>query len=472
MFGRENPPHRPSPFSFLPLRALSVHPCFPAAFSPRRPQPSFPPATMAPKKRASASSSSSSSSSSSRRNNQSQQPSQPSKFGIQHFFERHSQSQTAASSSFPNPPDPIPDRNLNPPQPEPAAADKPPPPDAPSEGGQSSSWQISPEVSKSVTNKRVRFSPGMDPSCSNSKLEKWLSSSAAMASDKSLSFSREVLFEESEDYGSHESNDDAKIATAVDLKSSFRTPPSMPYGSKEQQLIGGVDCNEETEQLGSQVYRKILRLLNEQSGQERILHLCDEWFYTLIGPGDTISVVGDFDEMGRCIVDHAKNLVIVHPDILLSGTRVIIFFCGLLTAGLLKEFPSRQFLEEYAGMVLQKNIENIYACGAFCQEGKSMSVDFGHSDGIKEVNISENSRLEKEITIAMEHCAQVILYTLLMSDRYMNNDINSGLLYYLQMDQTQVLSTEAGRIAVASGVINDISRSHVSVKCLSFFWDI
>ncbi|RWV85255.1 hypothetical protein GW17_00052966 [Ensete ventricosum] len=161
MFGRENPPHRPSPFSFLPLRALSVHPCFPAAFSPRRPQPSFPPATMAPKKRASASSSSSSSSSSSRRNNQSQQPSQPSKFGIQHFFERHSQSQTAASSSFPNPPDPIPDRNLNPPQPEPAAADKPPPPDAPSEGGQSSSWQISPEVSKSVTNKRVRFSPGM-----------------------------------------------------------------------------------------------------------------------------------------------------------------------------------------------------------------------------------------------------------------------------------------------------------------------
>lgn len=54
-----------------------------------------------------------------------------------------------------------------------------------------------------------------------------------MASVKSLSFSREVLFEESEDYGSHESNDDPKNATVVDFKSSFRTPPSMPYGSKE-----------------------------------------------------------------------------------------------------------------------------------------------------------------------------------------------------------------------------------------------
>ncbi|URE05999.1 DNA replication factor Dna2 [Musa troglodytarum] len=537
---------------------------------------------MAPKKRASASSSSSSSASS-RRTNQSQQPSQPSKFGIQHFFERHSQSQAAASSSSSNPPDPIPDRNLNPPQPGPAAADKPPRLDAPSEGGQSSSWQISPEAAKSVTNKRVRFSPGMSqddggdavtwkispvnerlqsisskqlprmmrisreaprpqestlrpcslkqvPSCSNSKLEKWLSSSATMASVKSLSFSREVLFEESDDYGSHESNDDPKNATAVDFKSSFRTPPSMPYGSKEQ-LIGGVGCNEETEQLGSQVYRKalldlldqvedaitdepvpgdprhfegqnatavkiqlesdpskrsfeanpaeinsnsspydtflvlevsekhkstdslcvqtplkVLRLLNEQSGQERILHLCDEWFYSLIGPGDTISVVGDFDGMGRCIVDHAKNLIIVHPDILVSGTRVASSFtCSrravlderlkssehssaallgtllhqIFQAGLLNEFPSRQFLEEYAGMVLQKNIENIYACGAnekdiflklleaiprilnwlTCfkvkEEGKGMSVDFGHSDGTKDVSISEVIDIEE-----------------------------------------------------------------------------
>ncbi|URE05997.1 DNA replication factor Dna2 [Musa troglodytarum] len=631
---------------------------------------------MAPKKRASASSSSSSSASS-RRTNQSQQPSQPSKFGIQHFFERHSQSQAAASSSSSNPPDPIPDRNLNPPQPGPAAADKPPRLDAPSEGGQSSSWQISPEAAKSVTNKRVRFSPGMSqddggdavtwkispvnerlqsisskqlprmmrisreaprpqestlrpcslkqnvlwmqvPSCSNSKLEKWLSSSATMASVKSLSFSREVLFEESDDYGSHESNDDPKNATAVDFKSSFRTPPSMPYGSKEQ-LIGGVGCNEETEQLGSQVYRKalldlldqvedaitdepvpgdprhfegqnatavkiqlesdpskrsfeanpaeinsnsspydtflvleVLRLLNEQSGQERILHLCDEWFYSLIGPGDTISVVGDFDGMGRCIVDHAKNLIIVHPDILVSGTRVASSFtCSrravlderlkssehssaallgtllhqIFQAGLLNEFPSRQFLEEYAGM-----------------EGKGMSVDFGHSDGTKDVSISEVIDIEEmawapryglkgmidasvrvKVTsssngshetimplefktgkgnngqINFEHTDQTQNLTMCKACRHLNicmvyhkayggNSDSSGLgdlfdklvghltvahckflkhwvrLVDLEAQASQVLSTEAGRIAVASGVINDISQSHVSVS--------
>ncbi|KAA8525630.1 hypothetical protein F0562_007488 [Nyssa sinensis] len=119
---------------------------------------------------------------------------------------------------------------------------------------------------------------------------------------------------------------------------------------------------------------------------------------------------------------------------------------------------------------------------------------------------------------AMEHSAQVMLYTLLMSDRY--ETIDSGLLYYLHTDQTQgivvrrsdlvglimrrnelandilkasatqqlppmlqspsmckgcrhlnvctiyhkTLSTETGRLTVASGIIMDISRSHVSVS--------
>lgn len=45
-------------------------------------------------------------------------------------------------------------------------------------------------------------------------------------------------------------------------------------------------------------------------------------FYSHIGPGDTINVIGDFDDQGQCVVDRDNNLVIVHPDILVSGTRV------------------------------------------------------------------------------------------------------------------------------------------------------
>lgn len=49
-------------------------------------------------------------------------------------------------------------------------------------------------------------------------------------------------------------------------------------------------------------------------------------FYSVIAPGDTVNIVGEFDNLGNCNVDHDHNFIIVHPDILVSGTRVIAFY--------------------------------------------------------------------------------------------------------------------------------------------------
>ncbi|XP_017697653.3 DNA replication ATP-dependent helicase/nuclease JHS1 isoform X2 [Phoenix dactylifera] len=628
---------------------------------------------MAPRKRAS--------SSSTRKPGQNHQTSQPSKFGIQHFFERHSQAAASSSStSIPSiPPNPNPDSNPNnnpsPPQSSPSPADPPLHAPASASNGEESSSQITPEISKSVPHKRFKFSPGMlikqsqddggdevtwkispvnmrlqsltakqlprmarifseatmpngstlhpcsqkqDPSSSVGKIEKWLSSPATMAPDRSLTISRSVSIQESEVCNSRGFNGDLNNDISLDFGSPFRTPPSMSYGPNE--LIGGVVCTGASHQLGLRQHRKallelldqvedaimeeptandlrfhknqdaiyekihadhdpirssfrdtplgkpcgashddtflvlevsekhrsmdspfgqsplkVLRLLNEQTGQERILHLCDEWFYSPIGPGDTINVIGEFDDQGKCVVNHNKNLVIVHPDILVSGTRVASSFTcprravlderlkstehstaaligtmlhQIFQAGLLKDLPSRLFLEEYAGAVLQKNIENLYACGANERDtystlvdavpkilnwltcfreakgSKSASVDFGSSDGPKDVSITEVMDIEEmawapryglkgiidasvRVNIssssgsshqtimpmefksgkgtsgqsAMEHSAQVILYTLLMSERYLKKDVDSGLLYYLHTDQTRGIKT-------------------------------
>ncbi|KAK3019282.1 hypothetical protein RJ639_002855, partial [Escallonia herrerae] len=104
--------------------------------------------------------------------------------------------------------------------------------------------------------------------------------------------------------------------------------------------------------------------------------------------------------------------------------------------------------------VLQKNFESLYACGVNendthrtlieaipkllnwillfrdSQGSKMPNVDFGSDDGVKKVKISET---------AMEHSAQVMLYTLLMSERYLKR-IDSGFLYYLNTDQTQLIA--------------------------------
>ncbi|KAK3035488.1 hypothetical protein RJ639_034458 [Escallonia herrerae] len=271
---------------------------------------------------------------------------------------------------------------------------------------------------------------------------------------------------------------------------------------------------------------KVLRLLNEQSGEERAVHLCDEWFYSTIAPGDTVNVIGEFDRQGRCDVSHESNFLIVHPDTLVSGTRVAAatFSCARRTvlderlkssehsaaaligtllhqvfqAGLMRENLTKEHLEEYARVVLQKNFESLYACGVNendthrtlieaipkllnwillfrdSQGPKMPNVDFGSDDGVKNVKISEVVDIEEMawapkyglkgmidaslrvqvdsnaiIQTAMEHSAQVMLYTLLMSERYLKR-IDSGLLYYLNTDQTQLnaFTYSVKRIAV------------------------
>ncbi|KAF7844965.1 DNA replication ATP-dependent helicase/nuclease DNA2 isoform X1 [Senna tora] len=294
---------------------------------------------------------------------------------------------------------------------------------------------------------------------------------------------------------------------------------------------------------------KVLRLLNEQTGEERAANLWEEWSYSVIAPGDTVNIIGQFDEQGNCDVDHDNNFLIVHPNILVSGTRVAgSFSCPRRTvlderlkynehsiaaltgtllhqifqAGLMKDCPTINFLEEYARVVLQRNIESLYACGGELiyfsssisvnendvqktlidaiprllnwiklfkkseEKKKDAYVDFGSDDGVIDieemawapkyglkgmidaslsvkVQPNKNEADEKIMPLefktgkstysqarfwslvlistikgqsSVEHRAQVILYTLLMSERYQKN-INSGLLYYLQSDQTE-----------------------------------
>ncbi|KAJ1388065.1 P-loop containing nucleoside triphosphate hydrolase, partial [Sesbania bispinosa] len=281
----------------------------------------------------------------------------------------------------------------------------------------------------------------------------------------------------------------------------------------------------------SQCPYKVLRLLNEKTGEERVVNLWDEWYYSIIAPGDTVNIIGHFYEGGDYDIDHDHNFLIVHPDTLVSGTQVTSSFCcprrsvlderlkkyneystaaltgtllhQIFQAGLTNENPTVNLLEDYAEVIVQRNIESLYACGVNendvhktmidaiprilnwikllknTEEGHDPNVNFGCDDGLKKVGISEvidieemawaptyglkgmidasvrvkvqSRKDEPEEKImpvefktgktpnsqsSVEHSAQVILYTLLMSERYQKT-IDSGLLYYLQSDQTQ-----------------------------------
>nr|GEY09077.1 DNA replication ATP-dependent helicase/nuclease DNA2 [Tanacetum cinerariifolium] len=308
---------------------------------------------------------------------------------------------------------------------------------------------------------------------------------------------------------------------------------------------------------GSQCSSKVLRLLNEQCGEERSVYLSDEWYHSVISPGDTVHVIGEFNEEGKCDVNRDSNFLIVHPDILVSGTRVAgSFSCHrrtvlderlknneqsapaligtllhqLFQAGLIMESPTKEFLEEYARVLLQKNYEGLYACGVYegdihktmiesipkllnwilCfrdSQSPTSSVDFGSTDEVKKVKVevidieemawaprygmkgvidasmhvqvaskaNETSDLIMPFEFktgkatngqaAMEHSAQVMLYTLLMSERYKKN-IDYGLLYYLHTDQTQGITVRrsdmVGLIMRRNELASDILKASMT----------
>ncbi|XP_010275324.1 PREDICTED: DNA replication ATP-dependent helicase/nuclease DNA2 [Nelumbo nucifera] len=654
---------------------------------------------MAPRKK-------SGSSSASKKSNQNNHQSQPSKFGIQHFFELHTQNASQASKNVQasqttdpkNPSQSTPPPNL------PAVAAATITTTDAASNAEDHSTVVSPEINKSGSYKRFKFSPGMlikqsqddggdevtwrispvnerlqamskhlpemmkaladasklndlnfrrcsqkqSPPNSVGKLETWLSSPTMKDPERSLVLSRRISLKAIEPVrgvefnGSCSGADDLNNSNVVKRHSPFRTPPSVSCCSDGS--ANGILCQEASNQLGLRQHRKalldlldqvedviavedtvvnetdtylfrnqdkmergitvesdtmvkkqgnfsqqrvnrgssdlnflvlevcekrqtdesfsaqcsfkVVRLLNEQTGEERALHLHDEWFYSIIGPGDTINLIGEFDNEGDYVVDHENNLIIVHPDILVSGTRVAASFgCPrrsvlderlksnehsvaaligtllhqIFQAGLLRELPTKDFLEEYARTVLQKNIDSLYACGVnedeihktlidaiprilnwlLCfmglKDSKIPEVDFGSNNGQKKVNVTEvidieemawapryglkgmidasirvrvdsniNGADEKIMPLefktgkgtsgqsAMEHCAQVILYTLLMSERYLKH-IDSGLLYYLHTDQTQGIAVQRsdliGLIMRRNELANDILKA-------------
>lgn len=276
--------------------------------------------------------------------------------------------------------------------------------------------------------------------------------------------------------------------------------------------------------------KKVLRLLNEYSGAERVLYLVDEWFFTVVRPGDTVNVIGDFDLDGKCSIDRKNNLLIVHPDVLISGSKVgTSFSCSrravlderirsssvafpallgtmmheLFQVGLISKATTKLVLEQEAEVLVHRYIDSLFACGANERDTLDKlrdciptimnwldcflhasphalpKVDFGRKDGKLSVSVSEVIDIEEMIyspkfglkgmidasllvkfssmnlggkdrilplefktgklttgQAALEHRAQVILYALLMSDRYLDS-VDSGLLYYLQTNQTQ-----------------------------------
>ncbi|KIX04982.1 uncharacterized protein Z518_05854 [Rhinocladiella mackenziei CBS 650.93] len=67
---------------------------------------------------------------------------------------------------------------------------------------------------------------------------------------------------------------------------------------------------------------KMLSVKDERSGMLYIILLRDSWYDTRCTKGSYVHIIGKFDHAGQCIVNDAENMIILHPDHLISSTVV------------------------------------------------------------------------------------------------------------------------------------------------------
>lgn len=67
---------------------------------------------------------------------------------------------------------------------------------------------------------------------------------------------------------------------------------------------------------------KVLLVQSEKVKLNKVITLRNAWFETPCSAGSYVHLVGEFNQHGQCIVDRARNLLILHPDHLISATVV------------------------------------------------------------------------------------------------------------------------------------------------------
>ncbi|KAI9151817.1 DNA replication ATP-dependent helicase/nuclease DNA2 [Paramyrothecium foliicola] len=107
-----------------------------------------------------------------------------------------------------------------------------------------------------------------------------------------------------------------KQLSCASASSSQKTKTIQRY------LVNNVLNSEFVDQHGNTRPEKILLIQADNSRESRTVHLRGAWFDTPAHASSYVHVVGPFSAKGQCIIDDDNNLLILHPDQLISATVV------------------------------------------------------------------------------------------------------------------------------------------------------
>ncbi|KAL1791820.1 hypothetical protein ACET3X_009571 [Alternaria dauci] len=104
----------------------------------------------------------------------------------------------------------------------------------------------------------------------------------------------------------------------------------------QRYLIKRVDESSYTTDRGYSMPEKVLLVEEEKTKLFKAITLRQAWFDTPCTTGSFVHVIGDFTNAGQCVIDDHHNMLILHPDHLISSTVVADSF-GCLRRAVLQD---------------------------------------------------------------------------------------------------------------------------------------
>ncbi|KAL9081285.1 MAG: hypothetical protein Q9157_000140 [Trypethelium eluteriae] len=138
-----------------------------------------------------------------------------------------------------------------------------------------------------------------------------------------------VVDEDEDDFGVGDIDDEAFATAEVMATQSHRsTVQGQPSESEKQAgkiqryLVTDIIEGEYTNENGFTRPEKVLLVKEEKSKMTKAITLRQSWYGTPCTPNSYVHIIGEFSHTGQCTVDDANNMIILHPDHLISATVV------------------------------------------------------------------------------------------------------------------------------------------------------
>ncbi|KAJ8126536.1 hypothetical protein O1611_g7102 [Lasiodiplodia mahajangana] len=128
-----------------------------------------------------------------------------------------------------------------------------------------------------------------------------------------------------DDFGGDFDFEAAEIAaTQSSRQASGPVPfqPSQKPKTIQRYLITQVLQSQYIDDHGRESPEKVLLVEVDRTKIVKTVHLRGDWVETSASPKSYVHIIGDFQPSGQCIIDNSNNILILHPDQLISATVV------------------------------------------------------------------------------------------------------------------------------------------------------